>query len=127
MQGLITTFDVYTMKYTSDDSGGGAVIAPSGTATLKGHLNILNPSQLALEQGLETPVLADVFIRQGPYAPTVVERDQLQIVGPPGHPFLDQRFRVIGVNQAPMHPSDRRRFLRLRVSRVRASRTEALI
>lgn len=101
----------------------GTVIASS----VRGHLNVLNPSQMSLEQGLEVSRLADVLLRPRAGSLTIFERDQLQIVGPAGHPNLNEYWRVENVQQSPMHPKNRKRFMRLKVSRVDRDRRESLM
>ncbi len=131
MQHLVTVFDIHQIN-TIDDVGGGAV--ETGTVTfqgIRGQINLLSPTQASLEQGLETPALADVFLRLKPAqarsGTSIIERDQLVIVGPKQHPLLNEHWRVISIQNTPTHPGNRRGFLKLKASRVEQTRTESLI
>lgn len=131
MQHLVTVFDVHQVNINDDDVGGAV---ETGTVTfqgLRGQINLLQPTQAGLEQGLETPALADIFLRLKPSQARsgtfIVERDQLVIVGPKQHPLLDETWRIISIQNTPTHPGNRRGFLKLRASRVEYTRTESLI
>lgn len=124
MHGLNTQFSVTRMSQASDDQIGGAVF--TGTVTnqcVRGHLHVREPSQLAIEQGLETPNQADAFVL--PATISIQERDLLEVTGPLNHPNINQMFRVVGVADWAKHPQDRQRFTKLRLMRYERSRTEA--
>lgn len=127
MQGLTVVFDLHRITWQDDDVGGAVQTGTVLGSNLRGIINVRNPSQLALEQGLETPVLADVIIRGCPPSITIIESDQVEIVAPSNHPFFGERWRVEGVSNTPMHPSNRRTFVKLLVSRAERSRSEALM
>ena len=126
MQGLNTQFNVWQMSQASDDEVGGAVF--TGTITdncIQGHLRVNTPSQLLIEQGLETKITADAFVLPG----TVVleERYVLEVSGPINHPNLNQRFRIVGVADWSKHPQDQTKFHRLKLIRIERTRTETKI
>jgi hypothetical protein len=127
MQGLVVIFDIHRITFQDDDVGGAVLTGTVIASSVRGHLNVLNPSQMSLEQGLEVPRLADVLIRPRAGSLTIFERDQLQIVGPAGHPNLNEFWRVENVQQPPMHPKNRKRFIRMRTSRVDRDRVESLM
>lgn len=94
--GLNIRIDIWTMTQAADDNVGGAMI--TGTVSysdLAARLTMRRPSQIMLEQGLETTKIADLMI-QGQNI-TIRERDEIQIVWPLDHPFIDDRFRIEGV------------------------------
>lgn len=127
MQGLVVVFDVVRMTWTDDDVGGAVQTGTVVGESIQGMLNVLAPTRIALEQGLETPRIADVLLRPRAGALTILESDQLQIVGPTGQPNLNEFWRVESVQEPTgMHPKNRKRFLRLRITRVDRTRTNAL-
>lgn len=100
--GLNIRINIWTMNPGPDDAVGGATI--TGTVThsnVPARLTLRRPSQLMLEQGLETTKVADLLL-QG-HNINVNERDEIQVIWPLDHPFLNDRFRVEGVQ-----PSSRR-------------------
>lgn len=100
--GLNIRIDVWRMTVNEDDVVGGAVV--TGTVAYQGlaaRLTMRRPSQLLLEQALETEKIADLLV-QGRNV-TIFERDEIQIVWPLTHAFYNDRFRVLGVQ-----PSSRR-------------------
>jgi hypothetical protein len=114
------------MSQASDDQIGGAVF--TGTVTnecVRGHLRVREPSQILIEQGLETKITADAFVL--PATIPLQERDVLEVSGPLNHPNINQRFRIIGVADWMKHPQDRSRFIKLKLIRIERTRTEAKI
>lgn len=128
MHGLNVRFDVIRLSFI-DDAGGGAVETGTVVASsVPGRIDVKLPSQLSLEQGLETPVVADVILRPRPRTLTVRARDQILLVSPASHVNYNERFRVEGeVVSTSMHALDRLHFLRFRASRIEETRTEVLI
>jgi hypothetical protein len=127
MEGLVVLFDVWRITFQDDAVGGanatGTVIAES----IRGQMDVKLPSQQSLEQGLEAPRIADVLLRPQPGTLTILERDLLEIKGPADQPHINTQWRVVGVQEPTgMHPKNRQRFLKLRITRVDRTRTEAL-
>lgn len=94
--GLNIRIDIWTMSQDTDDAVGGAMI--TGTVAHSGipaRLTMRRPSQIMLEQGLETTKVADLLL-QGRNI-SVNERDEIQVVWPLDHPFINARFRIEGV------------------------------
>lgn len=119
---LVVVFDLHRITW-QDDAGGGAVETGTVLASnLRGHINVLNPSQLSLEQGLERVAIADVILRSCPPQVVIRESDQLQIVGPSYHPYFGERWDVTGVSDPPVHPANRRGFRKFRVRRIERTR-----
>ena len=119
---LVVVFDLIRITWIDDVGGGGVETGTVLARSLRGHINILNPSQLSLEQGLEVPVLADVILRGCPPQVVIRESDQLLVVAPAYHPLFDQRWDVMGVTNPPMHPANRRGFRSFRVRRIERTR-----
>lgn len=127
MQHLTVVFDIWRITF-NDDVGGGAVETGTYLARgVAGNLSVKGPSQMSLEQGLEVPALADIFLRPRPGSIVIQERDQLQVVGPPGHPNLNEYWRIEAVDTPPMHPANRKSFFSIKASRVDRTRTEVLM
>ena len=121
-QHLVVVFDLIRITWR-DDAGGGAVETGTTLArNLMGHINVLGPSQLSLEQGLEVPVLADVIVRGCPPQVTLRESDQFLVVAPDYHPFIDERWEIMGVTDPPVHPANRSGFRSFRVRRIERTR-----
>jgi len=127
MQHLVTKFDVYRITFADDSVGGAEATSSLTYKNIRGTMLIRPPSQLLLEQGLETPRVADVIIRPRPGTATLYERDQLLVTGPPGHPNLNERWRIESVQQPDMHPKNRRTFFKLRCTRIDRTRTESAV
>ena len=127
MQHLVTRFDIYRITFTDDVVGGAAETSTLVYGNIRGTLLIRPPSQLLLEQGLETPRVADVIIRPRPGTATLYERDQLLVIGPAGHPNINERWRIESVQQPDMHPKNRLTFFKLRCTRIDRTRTESAV
>lgn len=100
--GLNIKVDVWRMTVNQDDVVGGAEV--TGTVAyqdIAARLTLRRPSQMLLEQGLETEKIGDLLL-QG-HDLTVYERDEIQIAWPLTHEFYGDRFRILGVQ-----PSSRR-------------------
>lgn len=127
MQHLPIVFDIHRITFIDDDVGGAVETGTYLARGVAGHMNTKGPSQMSLEQGLEIPALADIMLRPRPGSIVILERDQLEIVGPPGHPNLNEFWRVESVDTPPMHPANRKSFFKLVASRVDRTRTEVLM
>ena len=127
MIGANVLFRVISMTQGADDSQGGAVLTGTVTDTcLWGSFAEDAPSQLLLEQGLETVKTSTILLPAWNHNSlvTVLERDEIEIVGPGSHPYLDKHYRVLAVQRSPMHPLDRRAAIKLRVTRIELNRAE---
>lgn len=126
-----TLFQVHTITQGADDAVGGAVLTGTVSAfCVWGNLVENPPALLLLQQGIEVKTTATVLIRefaQGPTPRAVRERDEIEVVGPAGHEYLNRRFRVVSVVHMPTHPRDRRRIIKLIVTRHDTGRVEQWI
>src|SRR3990167_7320699 len=120
---LVVVFDLIRITWQDDSDGGGVETGTVLARNLRGHINVLNPSQLSLEQGLERVALADVILRGCPPQVVILESDQLEIVAPVYHPYFGERWDVMGVSDPPTHPANRSGFRAFRVRRVERTRT----
>jgi hypothetical protein len=118
--GLNIRIDVWQMSTVADDDVGGAMITGTVlTQDLEARLSPRRPSQLMLEQGLETERIFDLIVAG--HNVTVRERDEIEVVWPLDHPLYANRFRVVGVQ----YPSRRAKYgpLQFTLSRIERSRT----
>jgi len=126
-----TLFQVHTITQGADDDVGGAVLTGTVSAfCVWGSFVENTPSMLLLEQGIEVKNTATIIIRefsQGPTPRAVYERDEIEVVGPTGHEYMGRRFKVEAVVHMPTHPRDRRRIIKLVVSRHDTGRVEQWI
>ena len=100
--GLNIRVSIWRMSEDADDAVGGAMT--TGTVAYQdiyARLTLRRPSQIMLEQGLETDKIGDILL-QGRNL-TIYERDEIQVVWPLTHEFYGDKFRVMGVQ-----PSSRR-------------------
>lgn len=105
--GLRLRVTVHSISQGADDVVGGAV--HTGTANISSipaAVEYLKPSQMLLEQGLETKRFARVLVQPGSL--TIFERDELEVVGPPGHEDIGRFFRVESVERTGFSPNDTR-------------------
>ena len=106
---------------TDDDVGGAIHTGTAGIVSIPATVEYLKPSLLLLEQGAETKRMARVVVQPGSL--TIVERDELEIVGPPGHEDLGRFFRVASVDRTGFSPNDpRARHLLLTCERMENTR-----
>lgn len=118
--GLNGLVNVWRMTEDPDDAVGGAVI--TGTVVYERYpirIQADAEEQLYLEQGLET-----VRTFTGVIAPGTVlikERDEIEVVEPYNHPYLNDKFRVITMRYSDFAPDDPRSYVILKMTRsVRA-------
>lgn len=116
--GMRMRVTIHSIGYGPDDEVGGAVT--TGTANIRripAMIEYLKPSQLLLEQGLETKRLANIMVQPGSLV--IYERDELEVVGPPGHEDIGKYFRIEAVQRTGWSPNDSRgRFLQLTCERI---------
>lgn len=121
--GLNLLCNVIRITDLADDPIGGA--QPSGTViytNVPSRISARKPTQVILEQGLETPTIFTAVLSPGTL--DVEMNDQTQVVGPRTSPYFNQIFRVIGLQKSSM--TDIRSFLILTLRRIEKSHTNAL-
>lgn len=103
MRGLNLTISIFTMANTADDEVGGANLTGTVAYTdVTARISARRPTQQALEAGLEVPRLLDMIVNgQGL---VINERDEIEVTAPDGHPYLNERFRVIGLQHDSRRP-----------------------
>lgn len=119
--GLNLQVNVWRMTVNADDDVGGALI--TGTVVyynLPAALTPRRPSQLLLEQGLETEAIYD-FTSKG-QGITLYERDEVEVIRPLDHPLYGLRFRIVGVQPSRRRPKFGH--LHCTLSRMRESRSQ---
>ncbi len=128
MEGLNVKFDIYRLSYIDDDVGGAVETGTVVASNIPGRISILAPTQQSLEMGIETPLIADIFLRPRPGTLTINENDQVLLVSPVDHINYNQRWRIQGeVMSSAMHAKNRNQAIKLRVSRIDRTRTESLM
>ena len=119
--GLNLRVGIHRINYDSDDAVGGAM--PTGTlqyTNLPASMSSDPPEQLLLQQGLDTvrPFKFNVGYTRGL---DIRERDEIEIERPYNHPYVDERFRIKGVQESLHVPYDPRNYIILYATRsVRA-------
>jgi len=119
--GLNLQVNVWRMTVDTDDTVGGAMI--TGTVAyynLDAAITPHRPSQLLLQQGLETNATYDLTSKLRNI--TLYERDEVEVVHPVGHPFYGLRFRIMGVQPSRRRPYHGHQHCTL--SRIRESRSQ---
>lgn len=109
--GLNLQMRVWRITNPTDDVIGGAV--PSGTLIydcVPARLENTKPSLLLLQQGFEVD---KVF--QGICEDNIVvyEKDEMEIIFPTNHPYINIRLVVHGIQFTSLHPDDSRGYLLL--------------
>lgn len=104
----------------NNDEVGGAVLTGSAVyQNIPVRIQANMPEQLLLQQGLSTPRLYTVTAY--PASMDIRERDEMEITFPSNHKYVNDRFRIVGVNETNFHPSDGRGYLLLSVMREERS------
>jgi len=122
--GLYLTGRIW--RFTSnnnDDSVGGA--NPSGTIVYNNvyaRIEAEQPTLALLEQGLETPTIFTGILSPGNII--LHHNDQLEITSPALSPYINERFRIIGVQPSSM--IDARSFIVVTLRRLVEAHTNAL-
>lgn len=120
--GLFLRGRVWRFTYPTDDKIGGAV--PSGTVVydnVNARLEAVEPTMALLEQGLETPTIFTGLLSPGNLI--IKHNDQFEVTGPAISPYVNEKFRVIGMSHASM--IDARSFLVVTLRRIEEARTNA--
>lgn len=123
--GMRMRVSVHSIGYGDDDEVGGA--QTTGTLTIReipATIQYLKPNMLLMQQqGVEIRRMARVLVQPGSLV--IYERDELEIVGPPGHEDLGKKLRVESVDRTGFSPNDSRgRFLVLTCERIEFSRDD---
>ncbi len=125
--GLNLKVDIIKMTYLGDDAVGGAVVTGTVvTSNLPAALTPRRPSQVMLEQGLETDKIFDFSanVTKNKTVIDIKERYEIQVVSPVGHPLFGFRFRVQGVQFGRRRPKFST--MHLTLSRIEGSRKNTL-
>ncbi len=126
--GMNVLFRVWRRSYGADDAYGGSDEDDTPIGDYRGRLDEGSPSKMLIEQGIEVDRVGTVLLRVGQAATqadkAVTESDQLEIISPANHPFINKRFVVSHVQHMASHPSQRRNIIKLTVKRTDWSRTE---
>lgn len=119
--GLNLRVNVHRMSNDTDDAVGGAVITGSVVYyDQRAAIFARRPSQLSLDQGLETEAVFDLTINL--HNITLWERDEIEVTAPAGHPYYGLRFRVTGVQPGRRHYRAAHQHATL--NRIRRSRSQ---
>lgn len=114
--GMNLRLRVWRMEMDADDAVGGAMVTGTPNYDWVGaRMEMARPDLLLLQQGLETEKIYTVLVH--PANLDIRERDEVEVVFPPHHPFLHERFRVRGVQYPSTHIDESRGYLLLYVSR----------
>jgi hypothetical protein len=115
--GANIRFDIWRTGWVgADDDVGGAVITGSFVYTgVQGRMQADMPSQLLLQQGLETTRTFTATLFPGTL--DVRERDEVIVSDPFDHVYHDKWFRVVGVQYSDFNPRDPRNYLILSLVR----------
>ena len=126
--GMNVLFRVWRRGYGADDSYGGSTETETQIGDYRGRLEEGSPSKMLIEQGVEVDRVGTVLLRVAQAATqadkAVTESDQLEIISPANHPFINKRFVIHAVQHMATHPSQRRNIVKLTVKRTDWSRTE---
>ncbi len=127
--GMNVLFRVWRRGYTTDDAYGGSAETETQIGDYYGRFDEGGPSKMLIEQGIEVDRVGTVLLRVGQGCgqsdKALAESDQLEIVGPNNHPFINKRFVVHSVQHMATHPAQRRNLIRATIKRTDWSRTEA--
>jgi hypothetical protein len=119
--GLNLQINIWRMTVNADDSVGGALVTGTVAYTnLNAAITPRRPSQLMLEQGLETDAIYDLTSHLKDI--TLYERDEVEVVHPSDHPLYGLRFRIVGVQPSRRRPKHGHQHCTL--SRIRESRSQ---
>lgn len=104
----------------NDDDIGGA--RPSGTIVydnVPARIQSLKPTQVLLEQGLELPRMFNIVVR--PATMNIKHNQQVEFILPVNSKFYGLKFRIVGLQETSMHPSNSRDFILLTVKRTESA------
>lgn len=118
MAGLRERANIWRINEAPDDVVGGAMV--TGTIAYAGVMTQLDakmPSQLLLQQGLETQSTYTAIVIPGTM--DIRERDEYEPTFPYNHPYLHKRFRIVGVTKSGFLPFDPKNYMVLSMVRSR--------
>jgi len=116
------------IKFTyADDEVGGAV--PSGTVVYTpvfARISAMKPTQVLLEQGLETPEIYSGILSYSPPTGTfyVEQNFQYEVTWPPISSYYGKKFVIIGIQPTPY--DDQRRYLLVTMRRLEVANSNNL-
>lgn len=116
MAGLREKANIWRFSFPDDNDVGGAV--SSGTlqyANVMSQMDAKMPSQILLQQGLETLETFTAIVIPGTM--TIYERDEYEPVFPYNHPYYGQRFRITGVTKSVNMPFNPNNYMVLTMTR----------
>lgn len=118
--GLNLKSRIWRIDWDDDDVVGGAMVTGSCVYTdVYTRMEPIPPSQLLLQQGLETEKTFRALV--APSSLIIYERDELEVTSPANHEYYGNRFRILAVSKTSVHPTNRRGYINLTLSRsVRA-------
>ncbi len=106
--GLNCASRIIRLVYTDDEVGGSY---PSGTVLhdwVDTRIDEDEPNTDFLGQGLET-IKTFSFTAWG-HNLTIREQDELDIISPPNHRHVGQRFRIVSLRGDSVHPAQKRAY-----------------
>jgi hypothetical protein len=112
--GLNIQIRHWRITYSDDNEVGGAVVTGSVVGIYQARMSSNPPSQLLLQQGLETERVFNVT-RNGTI--DFQERDEIEVYRPTDHPYYGDFFRIRGVRYSDFNRRDPRAYMMLTVSR----------
>jgi hypothetical protein len=122
--GLNLRLKVWRISNLADDAIGGAIT--TGTVlydSVYGRIQPLKPTDAIALQGLEWDRIlrCEVF----PSTLDIRENDEMEVIWPVQHSYINTRFKVWKVQRDGLHPMDRRNIMELTLTREYFSRAEA--
>lgn len=109
-------------EYEEDDVAGAV---PSGVVISENvyiRIHPMNPTDVLLEQGVETVEMYNGFIYN--YTETVTNNMEIEVTAPYNSPYFGERFRVTGnPRYSSLHPSDSRSYMKVKLRRTEQSRS----
>lgn len=112
---------VWRMTPGTDDYAGGVSITGTPIYNNLGARMQSNPEeQVLLQQGFTTLRTFNMIIHRGNL--DIRERDEYEITFPPNHPYINDRFRIVGVRYSDLN--DNRRYMILSLIRSERAQTE---
>lgn len=118
--------NIWRQEKQDDDPIGGAVY--SGTLAYEAlpvSIAANRPAQASLDQGLETPATYDLTCQAKQMGRVIllIEKDVVEITGPPDTPYLGFEYRILGVQPSKHRPRYTRQHATIR--RTRETRRES--
>lgn len=108
---------VWRFSYPSDDEVGGAL--PSGTVVhenVEARLQDASPIPAFVAQGMETNKSHQIYIYPGIL--DIREYDQVEVISPPNHQYINLKMRIDTVQKSNFHPADPRAYILVTATRA---------